>query len=289
MEPYRTDRPKVYADMPNSLTALLGRLADAGIPLTHTLYEYAMNPDAPVTETAQNLTDEFVPFKYQIRSGEATPSSLTKEALLIAAMPGPKKRGKFTVDEAATKRVNDWIESTYNTEPSNTPRSFELFNLIENKGKPLNFSHREKLGNDIFRGDSEVKSVYDDLSNTFPNEYERMIIEEPAYYKPDGTEYSYPVNRISSKSTVDNQFMPMVKQDGRLYIYPNRNGQQGGIQYTLGEFNKLRSNYETKYAPYIDKAKSIRDNPNLTQEQKLGLIRQLNDAMEAERLIDDLE
>lgn len=83
MEPYRTDRPKVYADMPNSLTALLGRLADAGIPLTHTLYEYAMNPDAPVSETAQNLTDEFVPFKYQIRSGEATPSSLTKEAALM--------------------------------------------------------------------------------------------------------------------------------------------------------------------------------------------------------------
>lgn len=287
MEPYRTDRPKVYADMPNSLTALLGRLADAGIPLTHTLYEYAMNPDAPVSETAQNLTDEFVPFKYQIRSGEATPSSLTKEALLIAAMPGPKKRGKFAVDETATKRVNDWIEQTYNAEPGNTPRSFELFNLMENKGKPMSHRHREDLGNG--RIDPEVKSVYDDLSKVFPNEYERMIIEEPAYYKPNGEPYDYPVNRISSKSTIDNQFMPVVKWDGRMYAYPNNKGQQGGIQYTLGEFNKLRSNYETKYSQYIDKAKSINDNPRLTEEQKRGLMKQLNEALETEHMIDNLE
>ena len=113
MEPYRTDRPKVYADMPNSLTALLGRLADAGIPLTHTLYEYAMNPDAPVSETAQNLTDEFVPFKYQIRSGEATPSSLTKEAILMFS---PKKGGRRAVrvkknGEPYAKDVSKWVDS----------------------------------------------------------------------------------------------------------------------------------------------------------------------------------
>ena len=286
MEPYNQNLP--FIRLANDGKTILDRLAEAGIPLTRALKYFRDNPEGPASETLNLATDETVPFKWQLRTGNATPASLAEEALLIAA-PGPKKRGKFAVDEAATKRVNDWIESTYNAEPGNTPRSFELFNLIENKGKPLNFSHREKLGNDIFRGGSEVKSVYDDLSNTFPNEYERMIIEEPAYYKPDGTEHSYPVNRISSKSTVDNQFMPMIKQDGRLYIYPNRKGQQGGIQYTLGEFNKLRSNYETKYAPYIDKAKSIRDNPNLTQEQKLGLIRQLNDAIETERLIDDLE
>lgn len=106
MEPYRTDRPKVYADMPNSLTALLGRLADAGIPLTHTLYEYAMNPDAPVSETAQNLTDEFVPFKYQIRSGEATPSNLAKEAALWFS-PTPGKRMKVRTMPDGTPNYRD--------------------------------------------------------------------------------------------------------------------------------------------------------------------------------------
>lgn len=86
---YKPNKSKVFFDAPVSLGELLDRLAAGGVPMAHTLSEFHKNPEGPISETAQVFTDEFVPFKYQIRSGEATPASLAKEAALMFVPGGP--------------------------------------------------------------------------------------------------------------------------------------------------------------------------------------------------------
>lgn len=299
MEPYRTDRPKVYADMPNSLTALLGRLADAGIPLTHTLYEYAMNPDAPASETAQNLTDEFVPFKYQIRSGEATPASLTKEALLIAAMPGPKKRGKFAVDEAATKRVNDWISQEIAKEPivngKYTAGGVPIVNGHPMGTRGYNLDMLSKPEPQYTNMYLDMLPEANEIRRKFPAEYNNIIVDEPAKYSLDGNYHTVGNNKISTAATIDNHFEPGLNwETGEVMVAPNSKGQHGALQLTRGEYEKLLSDYKnSEYAksiqPYSERLKQIINNPNLTDAEKRSLKRTLKDAMETERLIDELD
>lgn len=110
MEPYRTDRPKVYADMPNSLTALMGRLADAGIPATRALKYFHDNPEGSANTFFSTLADDFVPFKYQIQSGEATPSSLVKEAILMFAPTRGGGRKAVRVDKNGIPNRGDLLE-----------------------------------------------------------------------------------------------------------------------------------------------------------------------------------
>lgn len=299
MEPYRTDRPKVYADMPNSLTALLGRLADAGIPLTHTLYEYAMNPDAPVSETAQNLTDEFVPFKYQIRSGEATPSSLTKEALLIAAMPGPKKRGKFAVDEAATKRVNDWISQEIAKEPivngKYTAGGVPIVNGHPVRTRGYNLDMLSKPEPQYTNMYLDMLPEANEIRGKFPTEYNNIIVDEPAKYSLDGNYHIVGNNKISTAATVDNHFEPGLNwETGEIMVSPNSKGQHGALQLTRGEYEKLLSDYKnSEYAqfiqPYSERLRQIINNPNLTDVEKRSLKKSVKEAIETERAIDNLE
>lgn len=107
---YKPNKSKVYFDAPVSLGELLDRLAAGGVPMAHTLSEFHKNPEAPATEFVQNATDEVVPFKYQLRTGQATPESMAKEAVMLAA-PMPVK-GRYVMEPISTKAFNKKLMST---------------------------------------------------------------------------------------------------------------------------------------------------------------------------------
>lgn len=120
---YRKDKPFISFDLPGSMEELFTRLAAEGIPLAHTVSEYMKNPDAPKTEIVQNLTDEFVPFKGQIRSGDATPGSLAKEAVLMFT----PTRGSGPFKQNAGKR------RTVRVDKNGMPNMQDLHDYISGK------------------------------------------------------------------------------------------------------------------------------------------------------------
>ena len=194
MEPYRTDRPKVYADMPNSLTALLGRLADAGIPATRALKYYHDNPEGQASTFFSLLADDFVPFKYQIQSGEATPSSLVKEAVMLAA-PMKGKR-EYKVDPKRTAEFNEMILNEWKKYPdpmSEEYKALEALNMPEyGTGHLRNYDYYKRnwpqfepyLDNAIYRGiDPLTKQVNQQRAKTLGEDrfgdYLDLRVNEP--------------------------------------------------------------------------------------------------------------
>lgn len=93
MEPYNKNKPTVsWKDAPKDKSELLERLQEAGVPFTAALKYFYDNPEGPASETLNLATDETVPFKYQVRSGEATPGSLAEEAVLwFTPVKGPRR------------------------------------------------------------------------------------------------------------------------------------------------------------------------------------------------------
>lgn len=91
MEPYNPNRPTVsWKEAPKDKSELLDRLQEAGVPFTAALKYFYDNPEGPASETLNLATDETVPFKWQLRTGEATPASLAEEAALMFS-PSPIK------------------------------------------------------------------------------------------------------------------------------------------------------------------------------------------------------
>lgn len=87
-KPYNPAEPFIKMKLEGSI---LDKLAEAGIPAMRALKYFHENPEGKATTFFSMLADDFVPFKYQIQSGEATPSSLAKEAILMAM---PTREGK---------------------------------------------------------------------------------------------------------------------------------------------------------------------------------------------------
>lgn len=285
MEPYNPNKPFIQMKLDGSL---LDRMVEAGIPLSRALQYFRDNPEGSAFETLKTAAEDVVPFYGNYRHGGDW-SDYAKEALLIAA-PVPKKRGKFTVDEAATMRVNDWLKSQYDKEPANTPRFWALDRLIGQEGKPMSYYDRTVLDpsyTDLIDKQAGMK-VFNEIESNFPNEYKNLIIQEPAYYGPDGSRLSDVNNRLSTKATINNHFAPeILESDGHVVISPNKAGQYGALQYTVDELNSLVKDY-SKYQPYTQKSTDIMNNPNLTIEEKRNLIKQIINEFEADIEIDNL-
>lgn len=273
--------------------SLLDKMVEAGIPFTRALQYFRDNPEGPASETLNIATDEAVPFKYQIRSGQATPASLAEEALLIAA-PGPKKSGKYAIDEVATKRVNDWISNEISKEPK-VAGNYTADGIPVMNGYPMD-SRGYRLSQ-LVKDKPQYTTMYlDDLPevaeirNNFPNEYSNIIVEEPARYSPTGKQLgALGISKLSSKATVDNHFMPWLSMtDGSMMGGPNIHGQQGALQFKYGDYLNLIDDYSNKYKPYIDNARQIMNNPSLDDKAKKQLMRQLNDELRADVEINNL-
>lgn len=294
MEPYNPNKPTVsWKEAPKDKSELLDRLQEAGVPFTAALKYFYDNPEGPASETLNLATDETVPFKYQVRSGQATPASLAEEALLIAA-PGPKKRGKYAVDEAATKRVNDWISNEINKEPK-VSGNYTAGGVPVMNGYPMD-SRGYRLSQ-LIKDKPQYTTMYledfpevAEIRKNFPNEYNNIIVDQPAKYGPTGNQLGVlGDSKLSDNATVDNHFMPWISMsDGRMMGGPNIHGQQGGLQFKYGDYLNLIDDYSNKYKPYIDNARQIMDNPTLSDKDKQQLMRQLNSELRADYEINNL-
>ena len=160
MEPYNPNKPFVQMKLEGNL---LDRLAEAGIPLTRALQYFRDNPEGPASETLNLATDETVPFKYQIRSGDASPSSIVQEALMLAA-PTPKGSRKVVPDITETKMFNDKLRQIATSERNNgnnyvadklddwSNRNLTLddYNTFENWNNPEYYDNVPSLVNDKY-------------------------------------------------------------------------------------------------------------------------------------------
>ena len=114
MEPYNPNKPFVQMKLEGNL---LDRLAEAGIPLTRALKYFRDNPEGPASETLNLVTDETVPFKWQLRTGNATPASLAEEAVLWFTPAKGGGRRAVRVDKHGKPDMNDlgmWYGDKYN-------------------------------------------------------------------------------------------------------------------------------------------------------------------------------
>lgn len=122
MEPYNPSKSFIQMKLEGNL---LDRLAEAGIPLSRALQYFRDNPEGPASETLNLATDETVPFKWQLRTGNATPASLAEEAVLMFVPGGSKdmynpsrgaRRAVRTTakGEPNKKDLKEWADYTVN-------------------------------------------------------------------------------------------------------------------------------------------------------------------------------
>lgn len=113
MEPYNPNKPFVQMKLDGSL---LDKMVEAGIPLTRALKYFRDNPEGPASETLNLATDETVPFKWQLRTGNATPASLAEEAVLWFTPAKGGGRRAVRVDKHGKPDMNDlgmWYGDKY--------------------------------------------------------------------------------------------------------------------------------------------------------------------------------
>jgi hypothetical protein len=128
MEPYNPNKSFISMKLDGSL---LDKMAEAGIPLTKALQYFRDNPEGPASETLNLATDEMVPFKYQIRSGEATPASLAEEAVLLAAPMRAKK--EYRVDPKRTAEFQTLVDNKWR-EPNLTAEQDAALEALSEHG-----------------------------------------------------------------------------------------------------------------------------------------------------------
>jgi hypothetical protein len=250
---YKPNKSKVYFDAPVSLGELLDRLAAGGVPMAHTLSEFHKNPEAPATEFVQNATDEVLPFKYQLRTGQATPESMAKEAVLLAA-PVPKKRGYVQVDNAATKAFNDMIREMAEgpmprgTRPSalqelreladmNEPGAYKDYVTDLAEGVPWEYNHG-------------LYQALDMIKKKYPKEYRNIILEDWDRFAKQPDKYT--------NIPVEEHFEPNVfekygsKDPTSLENYGVRFNRKSdsptSIQFTIGELEDALQSGQVKKA-----------------------------------------
>ena len=110
MEPYNPSKSFIQMKLEGNL---LDRLAEEGIPLTRALKYFRDNPEGPASETLNLATDETVPFKWQLRTGNATPASLAEEAVLwFTPVKGHRKKVRTMPDGTPNlKDLGAWYDS----------------------------------------------------------------------------------------------------------------------------------------------------------------------------------
>lgn len=141
MEPYNKNKPTVsWKEAPKDKSELLDRLQEAGVPFTAALKYFYDNPEGPASETLNIATDETVPFKWQVRTGNATPASLAEEALLwFVPWTGTREFGHAAGPRQAVR-----------TNKSGKPNLDDLHNYINGKESQL-----QQVRNEIYNKEPE--------------------------------------------------------------------------------------------------------------------------------------
>lgn len=138
MEPYNQNLP--FIRLANDGKSILDRLAEAGIPLTRALQYFHDNPEGPASETLNIATDETVPFKWQLRTGNATPASLAEEAaLMFVPWTGTREFGHAAGPRQAVR-----------TNKAGKPNLDDLHSYINDKESQL-----QQMRNEIYNKEPE--------------------------------------------------------------------------------------------------------------------------------------
>lgn len=195
MEPYNPNRPTIsWKEAPKDKSELLDRLQEAGVPFTAALKYFYDNPEGPASETLNLATDETVPFKWQLRTGNATPASLAEEAVLLAA-PMKGKR-EYKVDPKRTAEFKEMILNEWKKYPdpmSEEYKALQALNMPEfGTGHLRNYDYYKRnwpqfepyLDNAIYRGiDPLTKQVNQQRAKTLGEDrfgdYWDLKVDEP--------------------------------------------------------------------------------------------------------------
>lgn len=252
MEPYNPNRPTVsWKEAPKDKSELLDRLQEAGVPFTAALKYFYDNPEGPASETLNMATDETVPFKWQLRTGNATPASLAEEAVMLA-MPVKGGRKKVNVTkEGPFNELKDWADykvNQYNEFLKNNPN--ERLRLAQ-----------EELNNakEWLRDYPYMKDIEQALPNLELNVTEAAIdaLDASPYYGivedwgriPEGTSGRLPAGEVGGPRYVYNRLVneygpelgtyyyhKLFQSDYQKYPHPQDIGVESGLLNRM--FNK---------------------------------------------------
>lgn len=269
--------------------SLLDKMVEAGIPLTRALQYFRDNPEGPASETLNLVTDETVPFKWQLRTGNATPASLAKEAVLLAA-PMPKgTSGSLKVDPIATKNYNNKL------------RNMGYPELAEER--PLTAPELEYVQAE-FPTDPEMANAIVDYAGYVPKELKstKDAVNYSADLVSDMVLDDYVNERIpldEAQAIVEDKYQyPGTINDGEGF-YPSI------TDMTVGDFDYLdrATRQELLNRGYTEEAinnvfgepyhetwdvNQIIEDPNLTASEKRAKIEMIDQNRQLEKAIDDL-
>lgn len=269
MEPYNPNRPTVsWKEAPKDKSELLDRLQEAGVPFTAALKYFYDNPEGPASETLNLATDETVPFKWQLRTGNATPASLTEEAIMLA-MPGHTrtKQGRLEVDTKRTAEINKKFKELAAKDPNslirlytdNKPMSFDSYSTLRQMNKyPDTYPLKAELADlfnvwdDVIVSDTRSGSPkYSKVKEPFPthtysrnswtDDKPRMPHEDPEYiadrYQPERLATSYDDSGINNYNftagELDSYDKPTIRDLYRKDYPYNPYGNYGQYDYSL--------------------------------------------------------
>ena len=286
MEPYNPNKPFISMKLDGSL---LDKMVEAGIPLTRALQYFRDNPEGPASETLNLATDETVPFKWQLRTGNATPASLAEEAVLLAA-PMPKgTSGSLKVDPIATKNYNNKL------------RNMGYPELAEER--PLTAPELEYVQAE-FPTDPEMANAIVDYAGYVPKELKstKDAVNYSADLLSDMVLDDYVNERIpldEAQAIVEDKYQyPGTINDGEGF-YPSI------TDMTVGDFDYLdrATRQELLNRGYTEEAinnvfgepyhetwdvNQIIEDPNLTASEKRAKIEMIDKNRQLEKAIDDL-
>lgn len=325
MEPYNKNKPTVsWKGTPTNLTELIDRLNEAGIPFTTALKYFANNPEGNALETLNLATDEAVPFKWQLRTGNATPESLAEEAIMLA-MPGHTrtKQGRLEVDKKRTAEINKKFEELAKNDPNslirlykdNKPMSFDSYNTLRQmKSYPDNYGLKSELADlfdvwdDVIVSDTKSGSPkYSKVKEPFPthtysrgiwsDDKPRMPHEDPEYiaarYEPERLATSYDDNGVNNYNftagELDSYDKPSIR-DLYLKDYPNRPYNSYG-QYDYSLRNKGISSgeaYDKLMELGREYERTVMDEA-MPYQDKLRKLSEIKNEMEVLETLENLE
>lgn len=324
MEPYNKNKPTVsWKGLPIDLPELIDRLHEAGIPFTTALKYFHENPEGPASETLNLATDETVPFKWQLRTGNASPASLAEEAIMLA-MPGHTrtKQGRLEVDTKRTAEINKKFEELAKNDPNslirlykdNKPMSFDSYNTLRQMNKyPDTYPLKAELADlfnvwdDVIVSDTRTGSPkYSKVKEPFPthtysrnswtDDKPKLPHQDPEYiadrYQPERLATSYDDRGVNNYNftagELDSYDKPTIRDLYRKDYPGNPYGNFGQYDYSLRNKGISGEAYNKLMELGREYERTVMDE-TIPYQDKLRKLSEIKNEMEVLETLENLE
>lgn len=320
MEPYNPNKPFIQMKLDGSL---LDRMVEAGIPFTTALKYFHENPEGPASETLNLATDETVPFKWQLRTGNATPASLAEEAIMLA-MPGHTrtKQGRLEVDKKRTSEINKKFEELAKQDPNslirlytdNKPMSFDNYETLRYINKyadtyPLKAELADlfNVWDDVIVSDtrsgspkySKVKEPFPTHTysrNTWADDKPKLPHQDPEYiadrYQPERLATSYDDRGVNNYNftagELDSYDKPTIRDLYRKDYPYNPYGNSGQYDYSLRNKGISGEAYNKLMELGREYERTVMDE-TIPYQDKLRKLSEIKNEMEVLETLENLE